>query len=73
MPPSVMGLLFLAIGLFAICGAGYDWEWFMNHRKARFFVAVLTRTGARIFYALLGGGLATLGVLMMLGVIRDKG
>jgi len=72
MPPSVMGLLFSAIGLFAICGAGYNWDWFMNHRKARFFVAVFTRTGARIFYMLLGGGLVTLGVLMMLGVIRSS-
>ena len=72
MPPSVMGSLFIAIGLFAICGAGYNWDWFMNHRKARFFVAVFTRTGARIFYMLLGGGLVTLGVLMMLGVIRSS-
>lgn len=72
MPPSIMGLLFIVIGLFAICGAGYDWDWFMNHRKTRFFVAVLTRTGARIFYALLGGGLVTLGALLALGVISDK-
>jgi len=70
---SIMGSLFVAFGLFAICGAGFDWDWFMIHRKARFFVAVFTRTGARIFYMLLGGGLVTLGVLMMLGVIRSKG
>ena len=72
MPPSVMGLLFVAIGLFAICGADYNWDWFMNHRKARFFVAVFKRTGARIFYILLGGGLTTLGVLLALGVIHSN-
>ncbi len=72
MPPSAMGLFFVAIGLFAICAAVYNWDWFMNHRKARLFVALLSRTGARIFYMLLGGGLVTLGVLLMLGLIHDK-
>jgi hypothetical protein len=67
-----MGLLFVAIGLFAICGAACDWEWFMNHRKARLFVAAFTRAGARIFYILLGGGLTTLGVLLALGILQSK-
>lgn len=71
MSSSVMGLVFIAIGLFAICGAGFNWDWFMTHRKARIFVALFTRTGARIFYALLGGGLVTLGILAMLGVIHS--
>ncbi len=73
MPLNAMGLFFIVVGLIAICGAGYDWDWFMNHRKTRFFVAVFKRTGARVFYMLLGGGMATVGVLLMLGVIRDKG
>ena len=72
MPPSIMGSLFIAIGLFAICGAGFNWDWFLNHRKARFFVAVFKRTGARIFYLLLGGGLVTLGALLALGVIQSN-
>jgi len=67
-----MGSLFIAIGLFAICGAGFNWDWFLNHRKARFFVAVFKRTGARIFYLLLGGGLVTLGALLALGVIQSN-
>ena len=69
MHPSFASLLFVATGVFAICGAGFDWEWFMNHRKTRLIVAVFTRTGARIFYTLLGTGLVTLGILMMFGVI----
>jgi hypothetical protein len=66
-----MGPILIAMGLLAICAAGFDWDWFMNHRRTRIFVALFARTGARIFYVLLGGGLATLGALMLLGVIHD--
>ena len=65
-----LGLVFAAIGLFAICAAGLDWEWFMNHRKARFLVGVLGRAGARVFYAILGIGLVVLGVLVAAGILR---
>jgi hypothetical protein len=66
-----IGLIFVAIGVFALCGAGFDWEWFMNHRKARFFTSIFGRTGARIFYGLLGVGFVVLGVLFAIGVIHD--
>ena len=66
------GLFFVAVGVFAICGGGFDWEWFMNGRKARFFVAVLSRPGARIFYCILGLGLVTLGTLMTLRFIESS-
>jgi hypothetical protein len=36
----------IAFGVFAICGAGLNWEWFMNHHKARFFTDLFGRTGA---------------------------
>jgi hypothetical protein len=67
MKPDVLGLFFIAVGAFALCGAGFDWDWFMNHRKARAITRILTRTGARVFYALIGAGLVTLGTLAMLG------
>jgi hypothetical protein len=35
-----LDLILIAVGTFALCGAGFDWEWFMNHRKARFFTAI---------------------------------
>ena len=66
-----MGWLIAGCGAFAVCGAVFDWEWFMNHRKARLFVRLFGRGGARIFYALLGAGLAVLGVLMATGAIQD--
>ncbi len=67
-----IGLIFIAIGVFALCGAGFDWEWFMNHRKARFFTWMFGRTGARIFYGLLGVVLIVVGFLFAIGVIQDS-
>jgi hypothetical protein len=63
------GLIFLAIGIFTLSGAIFDWDWFMNSRKAKFFVTIFSRPGARIFYGLLGSGFFVLGILAMFGVI----
>jgi hypothetical protein len=65
------GLVLAACGLFAICGAGFDWEWFMNHRKARFVSTIFGRAGARVFYMLLGTGLVVVGLLMAAGIVQD--
>jgi hypothetical protein len=67
------GLLIVAAGLFGMAGGVFDWDWFMNHRKARFMCAILSRNGARIFYVLLGLGLVVLGTLLTTGVIQDAG
>lgn len=50
-------------------GAICNWEWFMNARKARFMVKILTRNGARIFYGILGLALVVLGVLATMGIV----
>jgi hypothetical protein len=65
------GLIFVAVGIFTLCGAIFDWDWFMNNRKARFFVTILTRNGARIFYALLGIGFIVFGILFAMGIIKN--
>ncbi|WP_455496842.1 immunity 17 family protein [Coprobacter sp.] len=31
-----------------------NWEWFFNSDNGKIFVRLLKRTGARIFYAILG-------------------
>lgn len=67
----VMGWFIVAAGIFSICGAAFNWDWFMNHRKARFLVRVAGRTGARIFYGTLGATLAVLGTLLALGIIES--
>ncbi len=67
-----MGWVIAGAGLFAICGAAFDWEWFMNNRKAQFFVRLLGRPGTRIFYGVLGAGLAVLGGLMVAGIVQES-
>lgn len=64
-----IALLIVAAGAFAMAGAIFNWDFFMNARKARFLVNLLSRTGARIFYGLLGLGLAILGILGTLGIV----
>lgn len=66
-----IGLFLVAAGLFSICGAAFDWDWFIQSRKARFFVATFGRNGARIFYGLLGTGIAVLGVLITIGIVTN--
>ncbi len=66
------GLAFVAAGLFtAICGIG-NWDWFMNHRKAQLMCSFFGRTGARIFYIIVGLAFTIFGVLFAMGVIPDK-
>ena len=68
-----IGILIVIAGLFSVAGGAMDWEWFMNHRKARFLCTILSRTGARIFYVVLGLGIAVLGVLVTMGIVSDAG
>jgi len=62
-------LILSLVGLFSMAGGLFDWNWFMTSRRARLFVKLLGRTGARIFYVLLGLGLLILGILLAYGVI----
>lgn len=65
-----MGILFVAIGLFSIAGSAFDWNFFMEHRRAAFFTKILgSRTRARVFYVIFGLGFIVFGILGLLGVI----
>jgi len=65
------GLILVAAGVFSICGAAFNWNFFMNSRKAWFVVTIFGREGARLFYALLGLAIVVLGALITLGVLTD--
>ncbi len=65
-----MGWVLAAVGVFAICGATFEWGFFMNHRKARFLVSLFGRTAARIIYMALGAGLVVTGLLIGMGVVQ---
>lgn len=64
----LVGGLLGGVGFFAVAAAVMDWTWFMNHRKARFFIQLFGRNGARVFYGLLGFGLMVFGMVMALGL-----
>lgn len=67
-----IGWLIVAGGVFGICGAVFDWEWFMNHRKAQALIRLFGRNGTRIFYVILGIALVVLGILLAMGVIQES-
>ncbi|MBN1501825.1 MAG: immunity 17 family protein [Spirochaetes bacterium] len=64
---NYFGVIFILTGLFSLSAGIFDWDWYMTHRKARLFVKIFTRNGARVFYGLLGAGLIVLGVLVFEG------
>ncbi|MEK6256372.1 MAG: Imm17 family immunity protein [Chloroflexota bacterium] len=61
---NIEAILFTLLGIFVIAAAAYDWEFFMNHRKARFVIKLLgNRNRARILYVLVGVLVAVVGVM----------
>lgn len=58
----VMAVVVMLIGLFPICGAIFNWEWFFSNYKARGIVNIFGRTGARIFYVIIGLLLMGIGI-----------
>lgn len=58
MPKELLFTILIGLmGAFSLAGAVMNWDWFMLGRKAQFFVKHLGRTGARVFYAVLGAAL----------------
>ena len=57
--PSV---LLVGVGVFSIAGGVADWDWFMESSRARGFVRLFGRRGARVFYVALGLTIAGLGL-----------
>ena len=55
-------VIFALWGLFGIACGLFNWDWFMTGRKARLISRVLGRTGARIFYVLMGLGLIAVAI-----------
>ena len=66
---TAANVVFILAGLFSLAGAVFDWDWFMGSRRAGLIVRILSRTGARIFYGLLGLVLIGLGAAGFLGLI----
>ena len=63
----IPGIIIAIGGIFSIVCAVCDFDFFMNDHRARFFVDIFGRQGARIFYMLLGVFLLFLGTI---GILR---
>ncbi len=52
---GIENIILIVVGIFSFSGGFFDWEWFMNHYRARALIQLLrTRTNARLFYMILG-------------------
>ena len=61
----IYGIVILLAGLFSIVCAAFDFDWFMNNRRASIFVKLFKRNGARVFYIVLGIVLCIMGVAII--------
>ena len=60
--------IFIAAGLFSLAGSVFNWDFFFNARKSRRIVRIIGRTGARIFYAVIGLFIILCGVMMIVAL-----
>lgn len=54
MNKEVLFYVMLALGILILFAAITNWEWYFKQRRAQVMIKLMGRTGARIFYALLG-------------------
>jgi len=66
---KMVGILMAAAGLFVLSGSAFNWDWYWERRRTQVWVDLLGRSGARIFYAVLGLAMLAGGVLIAAGVI----
>ena len=59
----IFSLLLILAGIFSVVCAAFDFDWFMNHRKAQYISKRIGRKGARIFYVVLGAVIIAFGVM----------
>lgn len=59
---GLQGFISILFGIFTMVCAYKDYEWFMGNQKAKFFVNIFGREGARAFYGVLGFILVVLGL-----------
>jgi small neutral amino acid transporter SnatA (MarC family) len=63
-------VVFILAGLYSLAGSIFNWEWFFSSRRGSVLARLIGRTGARIFYGLLGLLLVGVGAAGVLGLIE---
>jgi hypothetical protein len=66
-PEILVGAVAIVLGGVCLAAAIFNWPWSYELHKTRFLERLFGRTGARIFFALLGLGLIALGIAIALG------
>ncbi|MBK3519812.1 immunity 17 family protein [Carboxylicivirga marina] len=54
MNTDVLFYLMMGVGALIFVAAISNWEWFFKQRRAQVMIKLMGRTGARVFYGLLG-------------------
>ena len=66
-----MGIVIMAAGALVITAGIFQWKWFMNTRRAKFFLNKFGEKGVRIFYIISGSIVMILGLLAVVGIIKE--
>jgi hypothetical protein len=62
-------IFFMAVGIFSVLGAFFEWDFFFKNRRAVFVLNLLGKSGARIFYIVVGVILFSIAFLDMIDII----
>lgn len=71
-PDLFVGAVAIAIGLFVMSAALFNWEWYYQLHKARWIESICGRGGARVFFGVLGLALIVLGAAIATGMLSGK-
>ena len=63
------GVLLFLIGALSFSGGFFDWDWFFRTRSTRRILIWMGRSGARVFYVLLGFSVMVFGGLIAFGLL----
>jgi hypothetical protein len=63
------GVFLILIGIFVLAAIGFQWDWFLRIFRVEGVFELLGKTGATVFYIVLGLGAWTLGILMLFGIV----
>ncbi len=65
----IIQVLLVSFGLFSILGAYFEWTFFYNNNKVQRIIRLIGRSGAKIFYILIGAILFTIAILDIIHII----
>lgn len=71
-PDLFVGAVAIAIGLFVMSAALFNWEWYYQLHKARWIESICGRSGARVFFGVLGLALIVLGAAIAMGTLSGE-